>query len=61
MEPEGSLLRPQQPATFPVLSQINPVHVVLSYFFTITLNIIHCNCQDPCDKVARGLEGVKCH
>jgi hypothetical protein len=32
MEPEGSLLYSQEPATGPFLSQINPVHTFQPYF-----------------------------
>ena len=47
MEPEGSLPRSQQPATCPILSHINPVHAIPSYFFKIHFNIIppmHMSC-----------------
>jgi hypothetical protein len=40
MEPEGSLLYSQEPINCPVLSQINPVHVLASNFFNIHFNII---------------------
>ena len=39
MEPEGLLPHPQEPATCPCLSQINPVHAS-SHYLKIHLNII---------------------
>jgi len=40
MEPEGSLPHSQVPATVPILSHIDPVHVLASHFLKIHLNII---------------------
>jgi hypothetical protein len=40
MEPEGSLLCSQQPATGPYLSQMNAVHTFPPYFPEIHSNII---------------------
>ena len=40
MEPESSYPFLQQPAPGPTLSQTNPVHILLPYFFEIHLNII---------------------
>jgi hypothetical protein len=41
MEPEGSLPHSQQPAPpAPILSHINPVHVLPSHFLKIYFNII---------------------
>jgi hypothetical protein len=38
MEPEGSLLSSQE---VPILSQINPIHTILSYLSKIYFNIVH--------------------
>jgi hypothetical protein len=35
MEPEASLLGPQEPVTGPILSQINPVHSPEPYYSMI--------------------------
>jgi hypothetical protein len=41
MELEGSLPCSQEPSTGPYLSQINPVHITLSYLSKIHFNIVH--------------------
>jgi len=40
MELEGSLARSQEPATVPILNQINPFHTLPPYFPQIHSNII---------------------
>jgi hypothetical protein len=40
MEPEGSLPCSQEPATFPILSQMNPIHISKPYFLKIHLNVV---------------------
>jgi len=40
MKPKGSLLCPQGPNTGPILSQLNPVHILTSCFFKIHFNIL---------------------
>ena len=40
MEPDVSLPQSQVPAPIPILSQINPVHVLISHFLKMCLNII---------------------
>ena len=40
MEPESALPCLQQPLTFSIISQINPVHNLPQYFFKIHFNII---------------------
>jgi hypothetical protein len=40
MEPEVSLPHSQVPATFSILSQLNPVHTPTSYFLKIRLIFI---------------------
>jgi hypothetical protein len=41
MEPEGLLLRSQEPSTGPILSQIDPVHTIPSYLSKIHFNIVY--------------------
>jgi hypothetical protein len=41
MEPEGSLPCSQQPPLVPILSQINPIHIMPSYLSKIHFNIVH--------------------
>ena len=40
MEPEGSLPQSQVPATFPILSHLDPVHTPTSHFLKIYITII---------------------
>jgi len=40
MEPKGSLLHSQAPATVPLLGQFDPVHTPTSHYLKIHLNII---------------------
>jgi hypothetical protein len=46
MELEGSLPRPQVPATFPILSQLDPVHAPTSHFlwYLNKLDKLHDDC-----------------
>jgi hypothetical protein len=40
MEPEGLLSCSQEPTTGPILSQMNPVHILTTYFLNVPFNII---------------------
>jgi hypothetical protein len=39
MKPEGYLLVHKKPTLVPILSQINPVHILLPYFSDILFNV----------------------
>jgi hypothetical protein len=41
MEPKGVLLRPHDPATFPILRQGHPVHALPLYLFQIHFHIVY--------------------